>query len=171
MKRLLFSNDVFEDNAGKNYRKAMNYSMPALFLAALEIAFINSGHTIDSMPTILMWLVIIVTVVYIIPGMFTFPTAWFMRAGKTRLYRESFLEIEGKRVIYHKCTKINMAKPYEVVYEITQIKKVEESRKKYVIHGQVKETNTGNISDTIDIPHAFEDMDQISMKARYRRGK
>ncbi len=168
MKRLLFDNDVFEENAGKYYRKCMNYTLPALLLAAIEIAYLNTGRTFVSMPAVLRWIVIILTVGYIIPGTFAFPTAWFMRSGKTRLYKESFLDIENKKIIYHKCTKITLGKPYEVVYEISQVKKIEKSRKKYVVSGRVRETGTGHETDRIEIPNAFSDMDQISRTARYR---
>jgi hypothetical protein len=50
----------------------------------------------------------------------------------------------------------------------TQIKKVEEKKSKYIIHGNVVERSTGHQSGELVIPKAFDRMEVIKRAARYR---
>ena len=56
----------------------------------------------------------------------------------------------------------------ENVYKATQIKKVEDAGRKYILKGNIKEQATGIVSDELVIPKAYKNMDSIARAARYR---
>lgn len=170
MERLQYDNHVFEEGAGRTYRKFINYSLPALLLGAAEIGLLNSGvmSNLGDYPVVLQWIFMLITVIYVIPGIFIMPTAWFLRSGKTRLLRESYILAGSRYIEFHKVVSKSTAGIRENVYVCTQIKKVEEEKKCYVVTGHVTEKNTGNESSELEIPKAFSDMDKIEKAARYK---
>ena len=75
----------------------------------------------------------------------------------------------GRRSVeYHKISDQTVSSKAENVYVATQIKKVEETKSKYIIYGNVQERSTGNLSGQLEIPKAFENMELIKRAARYR---
>lgn len=170
MEKLLFSNMIFEEGAGRTYRILINYSLPALIFGAMEIAVLNTsfGSNLDNYPVWLEWLFLLVTICYVIPGIFIMPTAWFLRSGKTRLLRESCVMVSAKSVEYHKVVSKSTSGARESVYVCTQIRKVEERKKDYLVIGRVQEKNSGNQYSELSIPKAFKDMEKIRRAARYR---
>ena len=94
MRTLVFDNSVYEDGAGWIYNKIMSWTLPGLILATLEIALINTGILrVDSVPPVLLKLIGLLTVIYVIPSIFAFPTAWFLSYGKTRLLKTGSIDL------------------------------------------------------------------------------
>ena len=79
MRTLAYDANVFEEGNGWVFRKAMNLTMPGLLLAVIEVALINTGILqMDGIPSIVLKLIGVLTVIYVIPSVFIFPTAWFL---------------------------------------------------------------------------------------------
>ena len=107
-------------------------------------------------------------VVYIVPGLFLFPTVWMLRSWRNRTLKNCYVMAGRKVVEYHKISDQTISSKAENVYVATQIKKVEEKKSKYIIHGNVVEKSTGHQSGELVIPKAFEKMEVIKRAARYR---
>ena len=73
-----------------------------------------------------------------------------------------------KSVEYHKISDQTISSKAENVYVATQIKKVEETKTKYIIRGNILEKYSGNQSGELVIPKAFDNMELIKRAARYR---
>lgn len=170
MRTLAFDAGVFDEGNGWIYRRVMNWTLPGLILAALEVALINTGLLqMEGVPQAALKLIGIVTVFYIIPSVFAFPTAWFLSTGRTRLYRHSTLDLYKKKLVYHRAISLTMGKPRYQVYSVTQLRTVEKRRGHYILHGAVTNETSGGSGSELKIPAAFEDMHLISEMARYRR--
>ncbi|MDO5455789.1 MAG: hypothetical protein Q4F25_02615 [Eubacteriales bacterium] len=170
MERLSFDASAFEKGAGRMYEKLIRFTLPALILGALQIGLINSGllYSFETIPTWAGVLFMGVTIVYIIPGIFILPTVWFLRSGKTRKLRESFVLVGNRSVEYHQATNVTAAEIDMSTYSVTQIKKIEETGDKLILFGKVTEKETGSHYHQLEIPKAFSDMDKIQQVARYR---
>ena len=169
MEKLLFNHEVFDKGAGKIYQMLVNISMPAMVFGVLEIILINSGGMTQfaTYPEWVKWLFMLITVLYVVPCLFIFPTAWMFRSWKKSSLKDNYVRAGRKSVEYHKVEDI-LKDPRENVYVATQIKKVEETRGKYIIKGNIQEQATGNRSDELVIPKAFDNMELIKRAARYR---
>lgn len=170
MEKLKFSFDVFYGGAGRIYQILINCSMPAMVFGVLEIAIINTGGMTQfaSYPTWLKTLFLLVNVCYVVPSLFVFPTAWMLRSFKKSSLKNCYVLAGKKSVEYHKITDTTPGEMKENVYKATQIKKVEETKGKYIVKGNIQETTTGNVSSELVIPKAFDRMDLIERAARYR---
>ena len=169
MRTLEFDQNVFEKGNGWIYRKIMSVTLPGLILAALEMALINAGVLqMQSIPEAALKALGILTVIYIIPSVFIFPTVWFLSSGRTRLYKRSRIDLYKKKLVYHQVVSLTMSKPRYTVYSVTQLRKVEKKRGTYVLHGAVTNETSGGSGTELKIPAAFADMDLISEMARYR---
>ena len=116
----------------------MNWTLPGLLLGAALIALINAGVLQgENVPAIVPRLFALLSVVYIIPSVFAFPTAWFLSTGRTRLYKNSTIDLYKKKIVYHKAEKLVMSKPRYNVYSVTQLRSVDVKRGYYVLHGSV----------------------------------
>jgi hypothetical protein len=147
----------------------MNWTLPGLLLGAALIALINAGVLQgENVPAIVPRLFALLSVVYIIPSVFAFPTAWFLSTGRTRLYKNSTIDLYKKKIVYHKAEKLVMSKPRYNVYSVTQLRSVDVKRGYYVLHGSVTNETSGGSSSELKIPVAFDNMQLILEKARYR---
>ena len=144
--------------------------MPSMIMGVLLMMTINSGlfTGFANLPDYVKILFLAVIVLYVIPGIFVFPTAWMLRSWKTRSLKNCYLMAGKKMVEYHKISDQTISSKGENVYVATQIKKVEETKTKYIIHGNVLEKYTGNQSGELVIPKAFDNMELIKRAARYR---
>lgn len=168
MRTLVFDNSVYEDGAGRIYSKIMSWTLPGLILATLEIALINTGILkVDSVPPVLLKLIGLLTVIYVIPSIFAFPTAWFLSSGKTRLLKTGSIDLYKKKIVYHQAASMTMATPRMVDWSVTQLKRVEKKRGYYILYGAVTNETAGGSDSQLRIPAAFEDMHLISEMARY----
>lgn len=169
VKTLNFDEKVYDEGNGWFFRKVMSLSLPGLVLAAFEIALINTGMlSAEKVPSLILKLIGLVTVLYVLPSVFAFPTAWFLSSGRTRLYKNARIELYKKKIVYHKVLSLTMSKPRYVVYSVTQLRKVEVRRGVYILHGAVTNETAGGSESELRIPAAFENMKLISEMARYR---
>lgn len=169
MRTLGFDNNVYDAGNGWIFRKISAITMPGLILAVLEIALINTGIlNVSAVPPLVLRLIGLVTMVYVIPSVFAFPTAWFLSSGRTRLYRESSIDLYRKKLVYHKAVSMTMGKPRYTVYSVTQLRTVEVKRGYYILHGTVVNETAGGTGGELTIPVAFENMELIREMARYR---
>ena len=170
MKTLEFDGAVYDRGDGRILRLIMNLTLPGLALAALEMALINSGVLkTGALPEAALKLIGFLTVAYVMPSVFVFPTAWFLSSGKTRLYRHSTIDLYKKKLVYHKAISLTMGKPRCQVYSVTQLRRVEEKPRCYLLRGTVVNETTGLTGKELKIPVAFENMHWISEMARYHR--
>lgn len=168
MRTLAFDNTVYEDGSGWIYKKIMGLTLPGLILATLEVALINTGLlNMESVPAAVLKLIGLLTVIYIIPSVFAFPTAWFLSYGKTRLYKSGSIDLYKKKIVYHQVVSLTMATPRIVDWSVAQLKRVEKKRGYYILHGAVTNETAGGSDSQLKIPVAFENMHLISEMARY----
>ena len=168
MRTLAFDNSVYEDGPGWIFKKIMSATLPGLILATLEIALINTGMLrMDGIPSVLLKLIGLLTVVYVIPSIFAFPTAWFLSYGKTRLYKSASIDLYKKKIVYHQAVSMTMATPRMVDWSVTQLRRVEKTRGYYILYGAVTNETAGGSASQLRIPAVFEDMHLISEMARY----
>jgi hypothetical protein len=170
MEKLSYNYEVFEAGAGRIYTILSRASMPALILGVALMMTINSGMFTGfaDQPDFVKVLFMAVIVLYIIPGIFVFPTTWMLRSWKTRSLKNCYIMAGKKSVEYHKISDQTISSKAENVYVATQIKKVEETKRKYIIYGNVLEKATGHQSGELEIPKAFDKMETIKRAARYR---
>ena len=144
--------------------------MPALILGVLLMMSINSGMFTGfaNLPDYVKILFMVLIIVYIVPGIFVFPTAWMLRSWKTRSLKNCYVMAGKKSVEYHKISDQTISSKAENVYVATQIKKVEETKTKYIIRGNILEKYSGTQSGELVIPKAFDNMELIKRAARYR---
>ncbi len=169
MEKLEFSQLVFEKGAGKIYYTLNTISMPAMVFGVLEVALINSGGLarFADYPDWVKILFLAITVVYVIPSLFIFPTAWMLRSWRKSDLEGNYILVGSKSLEYHKLAN-TLGDRRENIYAATQIKKVEETKTKMIIKGNIVEKSTGNKSDELEIPIAFANMERIKKLARYR---
>ncbi len=168
MRTLSFDGAVFDEGNGWVYRKIMNWTLPGLLLGAVMIALINAGlFQAGNVPEIVPKLVSLLAVIYIIPSVFAFPTAWFLSTGRTRLYKNSTIDVYKKKIVYHKAEKLVLSKPRYNVYSVTQLRSVDVKRGYYILHGSVTNETSGGTGSELKIPVAFDNMHFILEKARY----
>lgn len=168
MRTLSFDGGVFDEGNGWVYRRVMNWTLPGLLLGVVMIALINVGvFQTGNVPAIVPRLVALLSVVYVIPSIFTFPTAWYLSTGRTRLYKNSTIDLYKKKIVYHKAEKLVMSKPRYNIYSVTQLRKVDVQRGWYILHGAVTNETSGGSSSELKIPVAFDNMHLILEKARY----
>ena len=170
MEKLSYNYEVFDSGAGKYYTILSRASMPALILGVLLMMSINSGMFTGfaNLPDYVKILFMVLIIVYIVPGIFVFPTAWMLRSWKTRSLKNCYVMAGKKSVEYHKISDQTISSKGENVYVATQIKKVEETKTKYIIHGNILEKYSGTQSGELVIPKAFDNMELIKRAARYR---
>ena len=170
MEKLSYNYEVFEAGAGRIYTILSRASMPSLILGVALMMTINSGlfTGFANLPDFVKVLFIAVVVLYIIPGIFVFPTTWMLRSWKTRTLKNCYVMAGKKSVEYHKISDQTISSKAGNIYVATQIKKVEETKRKYIIHGNILEKATGHQSGELEIPKAFEKMELIKRAARYR---
>lgn len=170
MEKLSFNYEVFDAGAGRIYTILSRASMPSLILGVLLMMTINSGlfTGFANLPQAVKILFLAVVVVYIVPGLFLFPTVWMLRSWRNRTLKNCYVMAGRKVVEYHKISDQTISSKAENVYVATQIKKVEEKKSKYIIHGNVVEKSTGHQSGELVIPKAFEKMEVIKRATRYR---
>ena len=144
--------------------------MPALILGVVLMMSINSGlfTGFANLPEFVKVLFLVLVIVYIVPGIFVFPTTWMLRSWKTRSLKNCYVMAGKKSVEYHKISDQTISSKGENVYVATQIKKVEETKTKYIIHGNILEKYSGTQSGELVIPKAFDNMELIKRAARYR---
>ena len=141
MRTLTYDGAVFDEGNGWIYRKIMNWTLPGLFLAAVEIGVINAGLLqAQGVPSF----------------------------GRSRLYKFSKIDLYKKKIVYHKVESLIMSKPRYNVYSVTQLRKVEKKRGYYILHGAVTNDTNGGSSSELKIPVAFENMNLIAEMARYK---
>ena len=131
---------------------------------------LNSGlfTGFAALPDIVKILFMAVVVLYIVPGLFVFPTAWMLRSWKSRSLKNCYVMAGKKSVEYHKISDQTVSSKGENIYVATQIKKIDETKTKYIINGNILEKATGKQSGELEIPKAFENMERIKRAARYR---
>lgn len=169
MRTLTYDGAVFDEGNGWIYRKIMNWTLPGLFLATVEIGVIKAGLLqAQGVPSFMLKLLGVLTVVYVIPSVFAFPTCWFLSTGRSRLYKFSKIDLYKKKIVYHKVESLIMSKPRYNVYSVTQLRKVEKKRGYYILHGAVTNDTNGGSSSELKIPVAFENMNLIAEMARYK---
>ena len=170
MEKLSYNYEVFDSGAGKYYTILSRASMPALILGVLLMMSINSGMFTGfaNLPDYVKILFMVLIIVYIVPGIFVFPTAWMLRSWKTRSLKNCYVMAGKKSVEYHKISDQTISSKAENVYVATQIKKVEETKTKYIIRGNILEKYSGTQSGELVIPKAFDNMELIKRAARYR---
>ena len=170
MEKLSYNYEVFDSGAGKYYTILSRASMPALILGVLLMMSINSGMFTGfaNLPDYVKILFMVLIIVYIVPGIFVFPTAWMLRSWKTRSLKNCYVMAGKKSVEYHKISDQTISSKAENVYVATQIKKVEETKTKYIIRGNILEKYSGNQRGELVIPKAFDNMELIKRAARYR---
>lgn len=169
MRTLCFDGSVYDSGNGRMYRKVMNWTLPGLILASLEVALINIGLlSRGAVPGAVLTLILIVTLCYVIPSVFLFPTAWFLSYGRTRLYRHSSIDLYKKKLVYHRAVSLTMGKPRYTVYSVTQLRRVEKKKGCYILRGAVTNETAGGSGGELKIPEAFGNMELISEMARYR---
>lgn len=168
MRTLSFDGGVFDEGNGWIYRRVMNWTLPGLLLGVVMIALINTGvFQAGNIPAIVPKLAALVSVVYVIPSIFAFPTAWFLSTGRTRLYKNSTIDLYKKKIVYHKAERLVMSKPRYNIYSVTQLRKVDVKRGYYILYGAVTNETSGGSSSELKIPVAFDNMHLILEKARY----
>lgn len=170
MEKLPYSYDVFESGAGRIHSILVKASLPSLILGVLLMGVINSGlfTGFAGLPGFVKILFMALIVLYVVPGLFVFPTAWMLRSWKSRSLKNCYV-LAGKRSVeYHRISDQTISSKAENVYIATQIKKVEETKSKYIIKGSIIETATGHTSSELEIPKAFENMELIGRAARYK---
>ena len=169
MEKFGFNQLVFEKGAGKIFYTLNTFSMPAMVFGVLEIALINSGGLTQfaDYPDWVKIMFLMITVVYVIPSLFIFPTAWMLRSWRKSALQNNYILIGSKSLEYHMLAN-TLGDMRENIYVATQIKKVEETRNNMIIKGNIVEKATGNKSDELKIPIAFDGMDKIKRLARYR---
>lgn len=170
MEKLVFDYDVFEKGAGRIYQILIYCTLPALFLGVAMIAIINSGGMthFGDFPDWVKMIFMLIVAIYVVPSLFILPTVWMLRSWKTSALKESYV-LAGKRSVeYHKIVEKTVSGMKENVYVATQIKKVEDAGRKYILKGNIKEQATGIVSDELVIPKAYKNMDSIARAARYR---
>ena len=145
MEKLSYNYEVFESGAGRIYTILSRASMPALILGVALMMTINSGMFTGfaNLPDFVKILFMAVIILYIVPGIFVFPTVWMLRSWKTRSLKNCYVMAGRKSV-------------------------VEETKRKYIIYGNVLEKATGHQSGELEIPKAFDNMENIKRAARYR---
>ena len=170
MEKLSYNYEVFDSGAGKYYTILSRASMPALILGVVLMMSINSGMFTGfaNLPDYVKILFMVLIIVYIVPGIFVFPTAWMLRSWKTRSLKNCYVMAGKKSVEYHKISDQTISSKAENVYVATQIKKVEETKTKYIIRGNILEKYSGTQSGELVIPKAFDNMELIKRAARYR---
>ena len=170
MEKLSYNYEVFDSGAGKYYTILSRASMPALILGVVLMMSINSGlfTGFANLPEFVKVLFLVLVIVYIVPGIFVFPTTWMLRSWKTRSLKNCYVMAGKKSVEYHKISDQTISSKGENVYVATQIKKVEETKTKYIIHGNILEKYSGTQSGELVIPKAFDNMELIKRAARYR---
>ncbi len=170
MEKLNFSNDVFESGAGRIYSILMKISLPSLIIGVLLMGAINSGlfTGYENLAKPVKVLFMAVVVLYVVPGFFVFPTTWMLRSWKTRSLKNCYVMAGRKSVEYHKILDQAVGSQMENVYVATQIKKIDETKTKYIIKGNILEKSSGKQSGEVEIPKAFENMELIMRAARYR---
>lgn len=170
VQNLCYDNNVFEEGAGHGYRIGMNISLVLMFIGVIEIALLNANIIkLASFPVWLQNLFILLTIILVIPGIAAFGIIWFLRTGKTRLLKESYIEISGKTLIYHKCIRKTGQTDIQLIdFRATDIRKVEERPGSVIVRGQVQNITYGGTIDGLKIPKAFQNMDRVMQLARYR---
>ena len=170
MEKLRFSNEVFEKGAGRIFELLIRISMPAMIVGVAIIAVINAGLLTQTagLPDAVKLLFMLVIVIYVVPCLFIFPTAWMLRSWKTRDLKDTYVMAGKKSIEYHKIVDKTSAMTRENVYVATQIKKVEETDRKYTVIGNIVEQGSGVRSSELVIPKAYENMELIKRAARYR---
>lgn len=170
MEKLSYNYEVFDAGAGRIYTILSRASMPSMILGALLTMSLNSGlfSGFAKLPEVVKMLVLALIILYIVPGIFLFPTVWMLRSWRKSSLKNCYVMAGKRSVEYHKVSDQAFSSKAENVYVATQIKKVEEKKSKYIIHGNVVEKSTGNQSGELVIPKAFERMDLIKRAARYR---
>lgn len=170
MEKLSYNYEVFDAGAGRYYTILSRASMPALILGVVLMMSINSGlfTGFANLLEFVKVLFLVLVIVYIVPGIFVFPTTWMLRSWKTRSLKNCYVMAGKKSVEYHKISDQTISSKGENVYVATQIKKVEESKTKYIIHGNILEKYSGTQSGELVIPKAFDNMELIKRAARYR---
>lgn len=168
--QLSYDNGVFEEGAGHGYRTGMTISLVLMFIGVVEIALLNSGVVkLASYPTWVQNLIILLTVIFILPGVAAFGIIWFLRSGKTRLLKESYIDLGRRDLTYHKCkSKTGQTEIHEIVFRVTNIRKIEDRKSCIIVHGQVENLTYGGKVDGLKIPKAFQNMNKIQQLARYR---
>jgi hypothetical protein len=169
MEKFGFSQLVFEKGAGKIYYTLNAASMPAMVFGVMEIALINSGgmKQFADYPNWVKIMFLMITVIYVIPCLFIFPTTWMLRSWRKSALQNNYILVGRKSLEYHMLAN-TLGDMRENNYVATQIKKVEETKTKMIIKGNIVEKSTGNTSDELKIPIAFDGMDRIKRLARYR---
>ena len=170
MEKLKYSERVYDKGAGKTYDMLIKCTLPALFMGALQVGLINSGllFSFGTLPTWAGILLMGITIIYIIPGIFILPTVWFLRSGKTRKLKHSFVEVSSKAVDYYQVVEVTASEVTANRFSASQVKKVEEVKGNMVVTGNVIDHSTGKHYKQLEIPIAFENMDKIRQLARYR---
>lgn len=170
MEKLVFDYEVFEKGAGRIYQILIYCTLPAMFIGVAMVAIINSGGMTQfaQYPDWVKMIFMLVIAVYVVPSLFILPTVWMLRSWKTSTLKESYVLAGKKSVEYHKIVEKTATGMKKNIYVATQIKKVEDTGRKYIIKGNIKEQATGNTSSELVIPKAYAGMEKIARSARYR---
>ena len=93
MEKLSYNYEVFESGAGRIYTILSRASMPALILGVALMMTINSGMFTGfaNLPDFVKILFMAVIILYIVPGIFVFPTVWMLRSWKTRSLKNCYV--------------------------------------------------------------------------------
>ena len=169
MEKLVFDYEVFEKGAGRIYQILIYCTLPAMFIGVAMVAIINSGGMtkFGEYPDWVKLIFMLIIAVYVVPSLFILPTVWMLRSWKTSTLKESYVLTGRKSVEYHKIVEKTAAGMKENIYVATQIKKVEDAGRKYIVKGNIKEQATGIASNEVVIPKAYTNMDSMKRAARY----
>lgn len=160
---LTFDRGVYRRNAGRVYALLQKITFPGLLIGLFQVALMNTGMIdFNNQPRGVFYAAMAVMFIYIIPSIFILPTSWFLSSGRTRLLKESYVEVHRRReLIYHRAVRVTMGEPEMQRIRVRNIRKVTKTKRKYVIVGDVQNLESGESDRELNLPIAFTDMEKI----------
>lgn len=166
MEKLNYSPEVYGDHYGKIYYQIQKWTIWALILLGFEVAalgFIN----FEKMPHWFFYVFMVVSLVYGVGGTFVFTTCWFLNSGKSRLLKDSSLEVTKKQLVYNKVVSKTGQKAKMNRIVATQIKRVEDTGRMLKVSGNIVNESTHENFTELEIPYCFEGVERVMRLARY----
>lgn len=160
---LVYDRGTYRRNAGRVYALLQKITFPGLLIGLFQVALMNTGMiNFDAMPRGVFYAAMAVMFIYILPSIFILPTSWFLSSGKTRLLKESYVEVHRRReLIYHKAARVTMGEPEMQRIRVRNIRKVTKTKRNFVIEGDVQNLEAGTFDRELKLPIAFTDMEKV----------
>ncbi len=163
---LTFDKEVFDKGCGRIYSLLQKISFPGFLLAILELSVLNAGLNLNNFSAGVFYLLMFVTIVYIVPSVFVLPTAWFMKSWKQKLMRESYVEMRDKELTFHKVTRFEKTGAVRTTIHCSEIYNVEKKGRNYLVEGKTSESAKGLKGRGVKIPIAFKNMEKLENLAK-----